>query len=108
MTKFETAGSGFIAMYRWQVERGSENDFRIAWRDITREARTLGALGSCLTRARNGDYVAIALWPSEQARADAFAMMAPRSDLPGVRRVDETMLDVEDDLWAISPFRPVP
>jgi hypothetical protein len=57
-----------------------------------------------LTRDSNGDFLAIALWPSEQARSDAFAQMTPRSDWRGAKRVEEIKLHVDDDLWACSPF----
>ena len=96
--------SGFIVIYRWQVEPAYQDNFRATWREITIEGRALGALGSCLTRDENGDFLAIALWPSEQARSEAFARMAPRSDWIGARRIAEIRLQVEDDLWVGSPF----
>ncbi|VWX51077.1 hypothetical protein NOVOSPHI9U_370075 [Novosphingobium sp. 9U] len=68
------------------------------------EGRDLGSLGSCLTRDDAGDFVAIALWPSEEARAAAFAQMTSRTDWTGAKRVDEIKLYAEDDLWVASPF----
>lgn len=96
--------AGFIVLYRWQVEEAHQAAFRAGWRDITEEARALGSLGSCLTRDRNGDFLALALWPSEQARSDAFARMAPRAPWTGATRIEEVILDVEDDLWVGSAF----
>jgi hypothetical protein len=94
----------FIVVYRWRVEGAQDDAFRQQWRDVTLEARELGALGSCLTKDGNGDYLAIAAWRSEKARSDAFAEMTPRPALPAVKLVCETKLEVLDDLWITSPF----
>ena len=94
---------GFVAIYRWKVEPGHEAGFRDQWRAITSQALELGGLGSCLTRSSDGEYVAIALWPSERARAEAFEKIQS-APAPGVRRLSEWQLQVEDDLWVNSPF----
>jgi len=96
--------SGFIVIYRWQVQSSHQEEFRASWREVTMEGRALGSLGSCLTRDSNGDFLAIALWPSEQARADAFSQMKPRSDGAGAQRIDEIKLEIDNDLWTRSPF----
>ncbi|HEX8262961.1 MAG TPA: hypothetical protein VF547_08815, partial [Allosphingosinicella sp.] len=57
-----------------------------------------GALGSCLTRAENGDFIAFARWPDEQARAAAFAARGPLEPWPGILHVEETKLSVVEDL----------
>lgn len=98
------AQPGFVAIYRWKVEPAQEEAFKAAWRAVTIEGRSLGSFGSCLTRDENGDFLAIALWPDEQARAAAFKQIAARSGQAGVARFDEIKLDVVDDLWTVSPF----
>jgi hypothetical protein len=95
---------GFIVIYRWRVESAHEQSFKERWRDVTMEGRELGALGSCLAREENGDFVAIALWPTRQARADAFVRMNAGPAWLGAKRFDEIKLDVEDNLWVNSPF----
>ena len=97
-------GRGFVAIYRWKVEPEHENAFRDRWHQTTLAGRRLGAFGSCLTRDEAGDFVAIALWPSEEARAAAFTAMGPQEPWLGAQRVNETKLLVEDDLWINSPF----
>jgi hypothetical protein len=99
-----TSSTGFIALYRWSVEAEHEAAFRRNWREATLQVRKLGGYGSCLTRDQDGCFVAIALWPSEAARAVAFSAMEPSPAWPGACRLSETRLDVEDDLWASSPF----
>jgi hypothetical protein len=100
-----SAGERFIAIYRWRVPEDQELAFQLRWREITLQLRNHGGLGSCLTRNSAGEFVAIALWPSEQARSDAFASLPPSVSIPGVERLEETRLIVKEDLWLNSPFR---
>jgi hypothetical protein len=95
---------GFIAIYRWQVEAEYEEQFRYRWHDLTLKGRDFGAYGSCLTIDETGNFVAIALWPDEEARAKAFAKIDAGPPLKGVHRLSEERLQVEDDLWIASPF----
>jgi heme-degrading monooxygenase HmoA len=94
----------FVAIYRWTIEEAHRDSFRDRWREATLRLRELGGLGSCLTRDEKGDFVAIALWESEQAREQAFAAMTPLPPQAGVVAFEESRLEVEDDLWAVSPF----
>ena len=97
------APNGFIAIYRWRVKSADEPAFRERWREVTRLGRVHGGYGSCLGREANGDLVAIALWPDEQARATAFAEI-DAGDWPPAERLSEARLNVLDDLWTVSPF----
>ena len=96
--------NGFVAIYRWRMEPQHEAAFRAKWREATMQRRGDGAFGSLLGRAENGDLVAIALWPSEEARTAAFKAM-PATDWPPAKRLTEDKLTILDDLWQVSPFR---
>lgn len=88
----------FAVIYRWSVEPGHEDYFMKRWRAGTlRLKKDFGALGSCLARAENGDFVAFARWPSEAAREQAFAAIQPVEPWPGILRFEETRLWVEED-----------
>lgn len=67
----------FAVIYRWSVDPAHEDYFRERWKRGTERLKTLGSLGSCLTRAANGDFIAFARWPSEEAREQAFGAIAP-------------------------------
>jgi heme-degrading monooxygenase HmoA len=97
--------SGFIVIYRWNVPEEQEQAFQRQWRELTLHLRSHGGLGSCLTRNNAGEFVAIALWPSEQARSEAFASLPRSVSIPGVERLEESRLIVEEDLWLNSPFK---
>jgi hypothetical protein len=97
--------SGFIAVYRWRVAMEGEAAFRERWRQVTEIGREHGAFGSCLARAATGELVAIALWPDENTRNQAFEKMGSSPAWPRAERLDEMRLDVLDDLWAVSAFR---
>lgn len=99
--------AGFIAVYRWRVAAEHESAFRKLWREVTMLGRENGAYGSCLTRDANGELVAIALWPSEEARAAAFKAIGETAPWPPAERLAETKLDVVDDLWTVSPFHAI-
>lgn len=89
----------FAVIYRWSVDPAYEAYFRQRWRAGTLRLKgEFGALGSCLTRTKNGDFVAFARWPSEAARERAFAVIQPLEPWPGIRSFEETKLWVEDDL----------
>ncbi len=88
----------FAVIYRWSVCAEHEEYFRQRWRAGTLRLKDeFGALGSCLTRAENGDFVAFARWPSEAARDRAFAAIQPLEPWPGIRSIEETRLQVEED-----------
>jgi heme-degrading monooxygenase HmoA len=89
----------FAVLYRWRVEPDHENYFRERWRSGTLRLKSEhGALGSCLTRDSEGTFVAFARWPSEEARAAAFAALGPLEPWPGIVSFEETKLWVEEDL----------
>ncbi|MDP8994146.1 MAG: hypothetical protein M3N07_04050 [Pseudomonadota bacterium] len=88
----------FAVIYRWSVDPEHEGFFRERWRAGTlRLKKEFGALGSCLTRAENGDFVAFARWPTEAARERAFAAIQPLEPWPGIRSFEEMKLLVEED-----------
>lgn len=88
----------FAVIYRWSVDPEHEDSFRRSWRESTLLLKAQhGALGSCLTRAENGDFVAFARWPNEAARAQAFAAIPPVEPPRGIRSSEQTRLWVEED-----------
>lgn len=88
---------GFAVLYR-TVDPEYEHDFRGRWREATlRLRKEHGALGSCLTRDADGHFVAFARWPSEAARAEAFAAAPPSEPWPGILAFAETKLWIEED-----------
>jgi hypothetical protein len=99
------ASTGFIAIYRWRVAPEHEADFRNRWREVTRQGLEHGSFGSCLGRDANQELVAIALWPTEAAREEAFHTMSADGPWPPAERVSEDTLQVLDDLWKKSPFQ---
>ena len=88
----------FAVIYRWSVDPVHEAGFRERWNRGTKRLKHLGSLGSCLTKAADGDFVAFARWESEAAREKAFAIIAPLEPWPGILSFEETKLWVEDDL----------
>ncbi len=89
----------FAVIYRWSVDAEHEDYFRQRWRAGTLRLKDeFGTLGSCLTRAENGDFIAFARWPSEAMRDRAFAAIQPLEPWPGIRSFEETKLRVEEDL----------
>lgn len=91
--------SGFAVLYRWTVQPDQEAYFIERWRAGTSRLRDeYGALGSCLTRTAEGEFIAFARWPSEEARAAAFAARGPLEPWPGIISFSETKLSVIADL----------
>lgn len=58
----------FIALYRWKLKSGKEDQFREAWSQVTIAIREKsGSLGSRLHRSEDGTWVAYAQWPNKEA-----------------------------------------
>ncbi len=56
----------YIAIYKFVVKPGREDDFIAAWRAMTELLKAeKGSLGSRLHLADNGDYIAYAQWPDQ-------------------------------------------
>lgn len=99
----------FVAVYRWRLQPGREEQFRQGWRRITDLARErCGSGGSCLFRAADGTWVAIARWPDRAARAACFekGSLDPEASALMNEAIVERLADLEleavDDAWA--PF----
>lgn len=89
----------FAVLYRWTIDAAHEDEFRKRWRAATIELRDVhGALGSCLSRDSDGNFIAFARWPSEAHRDLAFANRPPAEPSPGVLHFEQTKLWVEEDL----------
>lgn len=68
------AGPGFAVLYRWRLHEGAEEAFTRAWSRVSALLLSeRGSLGSRLHRGADGWWYSYAQWPSEQARAQAFA-----------------------------------
>lgn len=100
----------FVAVYRWRLKPGREDEFRAGWSRITDLARNrCGSGGSALFRAQDGSHVAIARWPSRAARERCFADGPLDAEASAMMQgaVQETLptleLDSVEDLWAAFP-----
>lgn len=104
----------FVAVYRWKVKPGMEEQFREGWRRITLLARErCGAWGSALFRAQDGTWVAIARWPDRDARTRCFehGTLDPEASRMVREAVLESFdameLESSDDLWVLpAPIAP--
>jgi heme-degrading monooxygenase HmoA len=100
----------FVAVYRWRLKPGMEEQFRQGWRQITQLAREgHGSHGSCLFKAADGTWVGIARWPDREARAAFFAQgsRAPEASAlmreATLERLEDMELEEVDNLWAPFP-----
>jgi Antibiotic biosynthesis monooxygenase len=99
-----TKGPGFAVLYRWRLHAGHEDAFIEAWTQVSVELRALGSLGSRLHRGPDGLWYSYAQWPSEAARARAFAQPdgdpRPRDIMRAAiaERLPEILLEPVSDL----------
>jgi hypothetical protein len=99
----------FVAIYRWHLHPERAQDFVTNWQRITLGGLTGGSGGSSLFRNAQGIWVAIARWPSREARDhffekleghDADPAMSARARLAIVERLPDEELDSVLDCWA--------
>ena len=91
---------GLVAIYRWRVAEEHVAAFIERWERATRRLRGLGGMGSLLGRAATGELVAVALWPSAEAREAAFALVADDGEWPPAERLEPILVDPIANLWA--------
>lgn len=106
----------FIAVYRWRIKAGMEEQFREGWRLVTESIyRTYGSLGSRLHRDMDGSWVAYAQWPDRKhwERAQREGPVGDKGGLQMMRDSVESPADVEkpafrlmvtDDLLQPAPW----
>ncbi len=102
----------FVAIYRWRLHPEREQDFVANWQRITLGGLAGGSGGSSLFRNAQGVWVAIARWPSREARdvffgaldgSDAEPQMSERARLAVIERMPDEELDGVLDCWAPFP-----
>jgi hypothetical protein len=102
----------FVAIYRWRLHPEREQDFVANWRRITMDGLAGGSGGSSLFLNAQGIWVAIARWPSRNARDhffenldghDANPQMSARARLAIVERLPDEELDSVLECWAPFP-----
>jgi quinol monooxygenase YgiN len=95
----------FIAVYRFVVSRGKDEEFRQAWHERTKEIMSeFGGLGSRLHRdSGDNSFVAYAQWKSREhwlnsasTKDDTKARAAMRESTESAEKILE--LEVLDDL----------
>jgi heme-degrading monooxygenase HmoA len=98
----------FVAIYRWRLQAGLEQDFIANWERITSLGLAAGSGGSSLFKGSDGRWVAIARWPSREARTSFFAQltkedadpaMHERARLAVLESFPEEELESALDMW---------
>lgn len=95
-------GKPFVVLYRWKLKKGKEAGFTQAWQQVTRHfLKNCGSLGSRLHRGDDGLFYAYAMWPSREARDNAFSTESlERAALVMRESAIERLPDVELDILA--------
>jgi hypothetical protein len=102
----------FVVIYRWRLHPEREQDFVANWQRITVGGLARGSGGSSLFRNAQNLWVAIARWPSREARDMFFSQLdgkgaepelSARSRLAVVERLPDEELDGVLDCWASFP-----
>ena len=100
-----------IALYRWKVRRGFEQQFIDNWSVITLYYREVhGSSGSRLHRGSDGLFYGYAKWPSAELRAKAFKTGEEHPARPALTEAieesyPEVLLELAADLliWDTEP-----
>jgi quinol monooxygenase YgiN len=77
----------FAVVYRWKVHPGREEEFVVAWEELTELIKlTRGSLGSRLHRCDDGTWFAYAQWPNKQQWRESNAVTIRVSELRTIMR----------------------
>ena len=90
----------FAVLYRWKVRPDLGREFTEAWAKATAAFRTVGALGSRLHRADDGDLWAYAEWP------DRAAWQRARTESPVDPDTTKTMREATLE-FEMLPLEPI-
>lgn len=89
----------FVAMYRWRVKPGKDEQFIRAWTNGTRSiTKVYQSFGSRLHRADDGAYIGYAEWPSREAWQKAFDQHMRHEDREAARAFQDAIVHEESDL----------
>jgi quinol monooxygenase YgiN len=104
-------GTMFIALYRWKVKEGHEQNCLEGWHRRTQEIyRQYGSLGSRLHQAEDGTWVAYAQWPDRQTYDAAQSIPVIDSEARTMFRESieemypDLYMNVTDDLLQADVF----
>jgi len=99
----------FAVIYRCTIYPERESEYRHVWRQITHYLKSQrGALGSCLHKTEQGEWVAYSRWPNKETRDSAW--VAQEGLTPEIQAAiailkscmtkphEEICLEVEEDL----------
>ena len=94
----------FVAVYRWRLKAGHEDEFAQSWQRVTEAIlRDCGSHGSALFRGDDGTYSAIAIWPDRETRercSPAVETELARMTDCIEERFPEERLEMLSNLWA--------
>ena len=98
----------FIAVYRWKVKQGMEDQFREGWRRGTVAIHSAHySFGSRLHRTAEGDFVGYAQWRTREQWQKVYDAHFPHDDKEASRLFrdaieishgPELLMEVTDDL----------
>ena len=97
-----------IALYRWKIRSGYEQQFIDSWSEITLYYREHhGSFGSRLHRGNDGLFYGYAMWPSSEQRSKAFEIGVEHPARPAMtdsveQSYPEVLLEVAADLLRID------
>jgi heme-degrading monooxygenase HmoA len=77
----------FVAIYRWRLHPGLEQDFIANWQRITLLGLAAGSDGSSLFKDAEGNWVTIARWSSSEARDRFFGQLRREGADPAMQQL---------------------
>jgi hypothetical protein len=98
----------FAVIYKFHLRPGVEEEYQKLWRQVaTYFVEKRGALGSCLHKTAEGEWIAYSRWPDKPTRDASWPKEgeAPSETLdPEIRAV---ILAIKDCMDADKPFQEI-
>lgn len=98
----------FAVIYRGFIKRGLEQEYQHLWRKVaTHFIRHQGALGSCLHKTSEGEWIAYSRWPDKLTRDSCWPQEGENPAGTLSAEIQEVILKLKECIDKEQPFQEI-
>jgi hypothetical protein len=98
----------FAVIYRGFIKQGTEDEYKNLWRKVaTYFIQHRGALGSCLHKTQEGEWIAYSRWPDKQTRDSSWPREGENPSKTLSPEIQEVILKLKECIDNDQPFQEI-